>query len=64
MFGGTVMRQNSVPSPGIPVKLLAQPIMDKDSRRMSHDVDSVKIIRPKSQQHRVCCFLDPLTPHL
>ncbi|KAI6175881.1 hypothetical protein M3Y97_00738100 [Aphelenchoides bicaudatus] len=54
MFAKAMQRQNSMPSAGIPVKLTttSQPT-SANSRRMSHDVSSVKITRPKSRQERM-----------
>ncbi|KAI6214086.1 hypothetical protein M3Y94_00227200 [Aphelenchoides besseyi] len=48
MFGNAMKRQNSVPNSGTIVHLSAESPVDKKSRRMSHDVNSVKIQR--SQQ--------------
>ena len=53
MFGRVMTRQNSMPSVGgIPVRL-STPSALNNPRRMSHDVSSVKVTRPRSQQQRV-----------
>lgn len=56
MFSRSMQQQNS--SAGIPVTLSPtvefDVVKNPESRRMSHDVGSVKVTRPRFQQHRVC----------